>query len=34
MIQGALMKDYNKNHVSRSTLMTPKDAEKKRTKCM
>ena len=23
------MKDYNENHVSRSTLMTPKDAEKK-----
>ena len=23
------MQDYNENHVSRSTLMTPKDAEKK-----
>ena len=25
----AVVKDYNENHVSRSTLMTPKDAEKK-----
>ena len=26
----AVVKDYNENHVSRSTLMTPKDAEKKK----
>ncbi|MFM7988473.1 MAG: hypothetical protein ACKPKO_55090, partial [Candidatus Fonsibacter sp.] len=25
----AVVKDYNENHVSRSTLMTPKEAEKK-----
>ena len=25
----AVLKDYNENHVSRSTLMTPQDAEKK-----
>ena len=26
----AVVKDYNENHVSRSTLMTPKEAEKRR----
>ena len=26
----AMVKDYNENHVSRNTLMTPKDVEKKK----